>query len=549
MGNSSAFDLTEAEIELLDRRQRVLLPLAHQYRPPRADTLAAAKQLRLSYRMVRHLIQRYRSSNDPLVFLTRRTGRRVGTKSLPAIAEQVIRQAFEREFAKRQKPHVEAVYRSIKIACSQRGIAAPSLSSVRRRFADADPVFVARRREGKAAAQKLKPVTGERAAAQYPLHEIQMDHTKADVILVDSVHRKPIGRPWVTFALDLYSRCIAGFYVSLEAPSATTVGLCLANVAQDKDVLLAQHQINASWPLAGKPALLHTDNGKDFVSRALKQGCLNNGIRLEQRPLGKPWYGGSIERVIGTFMSKAHDEIPGTTFSSIAQRGEYDPEANACMTLREFERWLLLQIVEYHNQLHRGIGEAPLHHLTAGLEAHGQPPPVKDLKTYVTDFLPIVRRRIRRDGFHLDHIAYYDPKLDYYIARRGSYPAGFELRRDPRNLRFIWMRLPDQPGYMEIPFRRLTNPDITLWEHQEALKLLRERNARLIDEQVIFGVAMERRETLRKASLNTKRARRNTERVSERGPHLGSAEPPPLPSPSPQNERKTPLEAFEVEFE
>lgn len=455
---------------------------------------------------MRRLIKKFRTTNDPLSFACKKTGRRPGSKSLAPTAEQIIRQAFEREFADRQKPHVEAVYRSIKIACSQRGIPAPSLSSVRRRFANADPVFFARRRDGKAAAQKLKPVTGERPAAQYPLYEIQMDHTKADVILVDSVHRKPIGRPWVTFALDLYSRCIAGFYVSLEAPSATTVGLCMANVAQDKDALLAQHQINASWPLAGKPALLHTDNGKDFVSRALKQGCLNNGIRLEQCPLGKPWYGGSIERVIGTFMSKVHDEIPGTTFSNVAERGEYDAEANACMTIREFERWLLLQIIEYHNQLHRGIGEAPLHRLKAGLEAHGQPPAVKDLKTYVTDFLPIVRRRIRRDGFHLNHIAYYDPKLDYYIARRGSYPAGFELRRDPRNLRFIWMRLPDQPGYMEIPFRRLTNPDITLWEHQEALKLLRERNARLIDEQVIFGAAMERRETLRKAGLNTKRA-------------------------------------------
>lgn len=219
-----AFDLSQTELDELERRQRVLIPLAKLYRPARAETAAAAKQLGLSYPTVRRLIKKFLVTSDPLSFVCKQTGRRPGSKSLPHTAEQIIRQAFDREFAKRQKPHVEAVYRSIKIACSQRGITAPSLSSVRRRFADADPVFVARRREGKAAAHKLKPVTGERAAAQYPLHEIQMDHTKADVILVDSVHRKPIGRPWVTFALDLYSRCVAGFYVSLEAPSATTVG-------------------------------------------------------------------------------------------------------------------------------------------------------------------------------------------------------------------------------------------------------------------------------------------------------------------------------------
>ena len=541
-----AFDLTDDQLAVLEHRQRVLIPLSECYRPNKAETLAAAHQLGLSYPTVRRLVRAYIITNDPLCFIGKRSGPSPGALCLHHETEQVIRQAIEREFARKQKPHVEAVYRDVCLACTQRGIPAPSLSSFQRRIAATDPLFVTRRRQGRMAAQKLKAAAGRYPEAEYPLHIVQMDHTKADVILVDSTHRKPIGRPFITFALDIYSRCIAGYDISLEAPSATTVGLCLANVAQDKEALLLQHGLAGAWPLSGKPTILHTDNGKDFVSKALKQGCLTHGIRLEQRPPGKPWFGGHIERVIGTFMSKLHDEVPGTTFSNIAERGEYDAEAEACLTLRELEHWLLSQIVQYHNEVHKGIGESPLQRLKQGLTDH-TPPQIKDLKSYLIDFLPIMRRRLRRDGFHLDHIAYYDLKLDFYIARRHQYPDGFELRRDPRNLRFVWMRKPDGTGYMELPFRRLTNPDITLWEHQDALRLLRERNTRTIDEHTIFSTILERREAIRKASHTTKKARRKSERLTDKGPLTGSRQPPP--SPAPKNERKTPLKPFEVELD
>lgn len=544
---TSAFDLTAEQQDLLERRQRFLIPLAERYRPPRAETIAVAQQLGMSYPMVKRLIQRYRSSQDPLSFLSVRSGRRSGTKALPTDVEKVVAYALANSFTTRQKPSLEYVYRNIRLACTQRGITVPSLSTVRRRFAEMDPEFVARRRHGKKAAQALKSAAGTARPADYPLHVVQMDHTKADVILVDNTHRKPIGRPWVTLAIDLYSRAIAGYYVSLEAPSATVVGLCLANMMQDKSVILARHQTDAQWPLAGKPAVLHTDNGSDFVSKALKQGCLAHGIQLEHRPVGKAWYGGTIERVMGTFMGAVHDELPGRTGSNVVERRDYDAEGNACMTLQEFDQWLVQRIIEYHASVHSSLGEPPLQRLLSGLEQCPVTATVKDLKTYLIDFLPLFKRQVRRDGFHLDHIAYYDPKLDYYIARRKQIPRHFELRRDPRNLRFIWMRLPDAPGYMEIPYRRLTHPDISLWEHRHALASLRESNARNIDEDLIMRTITARREMVRKAGLTTKRARRDEERRKHQGPLVGSSKPV---APKPPNAaRAKPLEPFEAEVD
>jgi putative transposase len=69
--------------------------------------------------------------------------------------------------------------------------------------------------------------------------------------------------------------------------------------------------------------------------------------------------GGHIERLLGTLMGALH-ELPGATFSSPQQRGTYNSDAAAVMTLREIERWLTQYIVGvYHAKQRRRRG--PIH--------------------------------------------------------------------------------------------------------------------------------------------------------------------------------------------
>src|SRR3546814_2903757 len=48
--------------------------------------------------------------------------------------------------------------------------------------------------------------------------------------------------------------------------------------------------------------------------------------------------------------------LPGATGSNVAARDGYDAEADAAMTLVEFERWLLCQIAIYHHAPHSALG-------------------------------------------------------------------------------------------------------------------------------------------------------------------------------------------------
>src|SRR3546814_79332 len=136
--------------------------------------------------------------------------------------------------------------------------------------------------------------------ADYPLQIVQIDHTPADIIIVDEHFRKPLGRPTLTLQIDIATRVIPGFYISLEKPSATSVGMAIRHAVLPKAAWLQEREINLDYPVFGIPETLHLDNAAEFRSRALERGCEQHGIDLKHRPRRTPHYGGHIERLIGT---------------------------------------------------------------------------------------------------------------------------------------------------------------------------------------------------------------------------------------------------------
>jgi len=172
---------------------------------------------------------------------------------------------------------------------------------------------------------------------------VQIDHTAVDVIVVDERERLPIGRPWLSLAIDVATRVVPGFCVSLEPPSLISVALVLTHAVLPKDSWLADRELRVPWPVAGLPEVLHFDNGPEFHAESLSRAAQEYGIRLEYRPLGRPHYGGHIERLIGTTMGAVH-LLPGATFSNVAEKGDYPSEKTAVLTLAELEKFIALQI-------------------------------------------------------------------------------------------------------------------------------------------------------------------------------------------------------------
>lgn len=262
---------------------------------------------------------------------------------------------FELRYLTRQRRSVAAVHREIARQCRARGLCIPSRGTVVRRIARLEPVSSTTAREGSEAARRLRPAGGVPPAVTDLLEQAQVDHTPVDVIVVDEQHRMPVGQPDLTAAIDVASRCVVGLMVTLEA---TSVGLCLAHAVTDRRPRLERLEVEAVWPMSGKPRELYVDNATAFKSEALRRSCEQHGICLRYRPPGLPHFGGIIERLIGTMMERVH-ELPGTTFSSTADRGTYDSDGKAVLTVRELQRWLALAVACYHEQVpgpHAGRG-------------------------------------------------------------------------------------------------------------------------------------------------------------------------------------------------
>ena len=344
---------------------------------------------------------------------------------------------------------------------------------------------------------------------------VQIDHTRVDAIVVDQVHRRPIGRPWLTLAIDVHTRMVAGFLLSLEPPQATSVALCLAHAVLPKDEWLSRWHVDTSWPVWGKPDTIHVDNGKDFRSEALSRGCQQHGITLDFRPVARPAYGGHIERLIGTMMGEVH-LLPGTTFSNIQERGDYDSEKQSCLTLDEMQEWLTRGIAVYHNKYHSGLDKPPLQAWKDGIvgteqaPGRGLPPRIVDAESFFIDFLPLERRAVSRKGVQLFRIDYFSDVLRPLINDGQRYV----LRYDPRDLSRIWLLSKDNE-YYALPYRERHRPPISLWEHKTIVRKLQEEGRRQVDGAAIFTELEKMRAVVVQAAATTKKARRQAERIRQ----------------------------------
>jgi putative transposase len=505
--------VTTAQWEEARRILPFVRELAGNPNRTRAQVVAAAAALGCGPTHLYALVRRYCADRRLTSLLPQRPGPDRGYSRLTAEVEAIVDEAIETLYLTRQRPRMTDLVLEVRRRCHALGMVAPGRKAITARVRGKPRREVVARRDGrKASRDRFAPATGSLEAG-WPLSLVQIDHTLVDVIVVDSVTRQPIQRPWLTLAIDVYSRCVAGFHLSLEPPSATSVALCIAHAVLPKQPWLAQRKIEGVWPVQGLMTRLHLDNAKEFHSEALRRGCEQYGIAIDYRPVRTPHFGGHIERLIGTMMGKVH-LLPGTTFSNVQAKGDLDPEKSAAMTLHEVEQWLTHAIVGvYHRDRHRSLEIPPMAAWDRGIAGDdktpgcGEPAGVSDSRRFLIDFLPLERRRVRREGVSLNSIYYWSDVLRSFIAE----PERMVVRYDPRDLSRVYLLAPDGQ-YYDLNYRRLGYPPISLWEHRLALKRLRDEGARHIDEGAIFRTIETMRKITDEAVSATKTARRQRER-------------------------------------
>jgi len=172
----------------------------------------------------------------------------------------------------------------------------------------------------------------------------QADHTPPDIWL-----NRPDGqtaKPWLTVVIDDYSRAVAGYFLSFEAPCTLHTSLALRQAIWRKE--------DARWIVCAIPEVLYTDHGSDFTSRHLEQVSADLKIRLVFSLPGKPRGRGRIERFFATINEMFLCELDGYVPAGGAVRGK------PTLTLAAFEARLRTFLLDVYQR--RDCAETKMPH-------------------------------------------------------------------------------------------------------------------------------------------------------------------------------------------
>ena len=356
----------------------------------------------ISLRTARYWVKRYRQ--DGLEGLARKERNDKDERKLSPDLQQLI------EGLALRKPRLSAaaIHRKAVETAKKRGECAPSYDTVYSLIRKLEPALVTMAHEGtKAYSESFDLV--HRTEAEAPNAIWQADHTELDILVKDEDGNAR--RPWLTIILDDYSRAVAGYLLSLAAPSAINTALALRQAIWRKP--------QAGWHVCGIPQVLYTDHGSDFISQHIEQVAADLKIRLVFSAVGRPRGRGKIERFFESLSQVLLSRLPG-----YARR---ESERRAVLSFpdltQEIEDYL---IHEYLVTPHSTTSHAPQTRWDAGGFLPQMPQSLEQLDLLL---LTVPKtRRVHPDGIKFIGMRYIDPTLAAYVGEEVL------LRYDPRDV-------------------------------------------------------------------------------------------------------------------
>lgn len=317
-----------------------------------------------------------------------------------------------------------------------------------------------------AAIRKFRAVLNH-VVTEKRLEMAEIDHTKLDLFVLSDDGAFPLGRPWVTVCIDNHTRCILGIYIGFEPPSYLSVARCLKHAFMPKTTLRQNYpSIRHEWEAFGVMGRLVVDNGLEFHGKSLEQACLSFDVEIIYTPRKSPWFKGKIERFMRTLNEGVSYGTPGTTFSNIFEKDDYDPVKHAVVRLSALREIVHKWVADYYHQKpHSSLDQVTPAAFWASSAAIASIPLPDDPGT-------IDVMLGKPDTVSLTHKGIRCNRLDYNSAEMVDWRRQYgdklkvEIRIDESNLGHIHVKHPEASCYVKVPaLNRQYAEGISLWQH------------------------------------------------------------------------------------
>ncbi len=177
----------------------------------------------------------------------------------------------------------------------------------------------------------------------------EVDATKLDIIVVSFDRKTILGKPLLYVVMDVFSRLVTGFHVSLANASWFESMVAVENAATDKVEFCARYGIEISeeeWPCNYLPRNLIGDRGE------LKAQLSERFVNIDVDVLNAPSYRGDLKPYIESNFHITNEMIrqllSGSTEAGALERGDYNPAKESAWTIEEIIRFLIVYFITYN---------------------------------------------------------------------------------------------------------------------------------------------------------------------------------------------------------
>lgn len=380
----------------------------------------------------------------------------------------------------------------------------PSYATVSRRINELDAEALYRAKYGKRAADAEFAQFEKTPLPSRPLVRVEIDHTRLDLILIDTADELPLGRPTLTTVIDTATRYPLGYYLGFEPASYLSVMEALSHAFRPKQNVREQYGTAHEWLAYGLPRTLVVDGGKEFRGRDLKDACLQLGIHLELAPKYAPEFKAVVERFFGTNNTGLIHTLDGTTFSNIFQRGDYESLKAAKLSLHDVDKIMHIFLLDYYAEaFHEGLQGIPARRWETFVQDGFTPRLPANIDELEILLGRTEERTIFNYGINLFGIRYNATALAL-VRTQLKEGEKVKVKYHPADISRIYVYDPFGNRYVEVP---ATEPEyvqgLSLWKHRVIRNfLLREQDS--VDEAGLAWAKRKIRQIVAEAKARSK---------------------------------------------
>jgi len=456
-----------------------------------------------SHNIVYQWVQKYKQSEENIHSLVSNTKKKGNRKSrLQPEIYQIIEQAIDEKYLNRHQGSIKDTYDRVIVLIAEENqrrqylnlpeLKIPNYMAIRNIIQKIPSQEKDRARLGKRTSDLIhQPINvGQGLNPTRPLEVVEIDHSLLPFYVLDDDYRLPVGLPWLTSAIDVYSQTVVGYYLTFEPPSYLSVMYCLLHSIRSKEyVRLTYKSVEKDWTSYGLMETLKVDNGSDFRGKSLEDACRELKINLEFCPVKMPWYKATVERFFGSIKTQLSGSISGSC-AKLLEKSDYDPKKQAVVTLRELQEIIHIFLVDVHNQMAHSELKSPRASVwDNAVQSYPISLPSSDeiLKVLLGD---IDERTIGRQGIEFHYLFYNSDKLqilrEHYKTKdfrtknniRGKEKAKIKYNRN--DLSVIYVFDPHTREYLAVPaIDQNYTQNLSLAQHRIILRYAKENSEKV----------------------------------------------------------------------